>query len=79
MDLYDPAENSEGEIAAADFVNILSESTVVLPVIDSVLTEAETHLELPDEKSKAEVSSAIAGIEDPEVAEMLRNLFGLAA
>lgn len=79
LDLYDLLENETGEVDAADFVNILSESTVVLPVIDSVLTEAETHLELPDEEAKAEVSSAIAGIEDPEVAEMLRNLFGLAA
>ena len=79
MDLYDLAENSEGEIAAADVVNTLAESTVVLPVIESVLASEDTHIELPDEKSKAEVSSAIAGIEDPEVAEMLRNLFGLAA
>ena len=58
-------------------MNILSESTVVLPVIDSVLTEAETHFELPDEEAKAEVSSAIAGIEDPAVAETLRKIFGL--
>ena len=79
LDLYDLLENETGEVDAADFVNILSESTVVLPVIESILTEAETHLELPDEEAKAEVSSAIAGIEDPAVAETLRKIFGLTA
>lgn len=77
MDLYDFLENEESEITVTDVVNSLAESDVILPVVESVLAEEETHLEIADEEIKAEVNAAIAGIEDPAVREQLKNLFGL--
>ena len=79
MDLYDLLENENGEASAADIVNALAESTVVLPVIEGVLAEENASLSLPDEATKAEVSAAIAGVADPAVRDQLMNLFGLAA
>lgn len=77
MDLYDFLENEESEITVTDVVNSLAESDVILPVVESILAEEETHLEIADEATKAEVNAAIAGIEDPAVREQLKNLFGL--
>jgi hypothetical protein len=77
MDLYDFLENEESEVTVTDVVNSLAESDVILPVVESVLAEEETHLEIADEEIKAEVNAAIAGIEDPAVREQLKNLFGL--
>ncbi len=77
MDLYDFLENEESEITVTDVVNSLAESDVILPVVESVLAEEETHLEIADEVTKAEVSAAIEGVADPAVREQLKNLFGL--
>ena len=76
LTLYDFLEN-EGETTATDAVNALAESTVILSVVENVLAKEDAHIELSDEATKAEVTSAIAAVEDPEVREQLRNLFGL--
>ena len=77
MELYDFLENEESETTVTDVVNSLAESDVILPVVESILAEEETHLEIADEATKAEVSAAIEGVADPAVREQLKNLFGL--
>ena len=77
MELYDFLENEESETTVTDMVNSLAESDVILPVVESILAEEETHLEIADEATKAEVSAAIEGVADPAVREQLKNLFGL--
>lgn len=81
LKLYDIAEKSESEdaeINVTEVVNTLAESTVVLPIMESMVT-AEQPLELPDEETKAEVSTAIEDIAktNPEAAESLKKIFGL--
>ncbi len=79
LKLYDIAEKSEdADINVTEIVNTLAESTVVLPIMESMVT-AEQPLELPDEETKTEVSAAIEDIAktNPEAAESLKKIFGL--
>lgn len=75
LDLYDFAEEENSEITAGDLVNSLADTTVMLPVLESMVSE-ESPMELPED-SRAEVIAAIDALEDAEKAASLRNIFGL--
>lgn len=77
-DIAEEGESAEGEIDVVEVVNTLAESTVILPIMESMVT-SEQPLELPDEETKTEVSNAIEDIAktNPEAAESLKKIFGL--
>ncbi len=75
LDLYDFAEGENSEITAAGLVNSLAQTTVMLPVLESMVS-AESPMELPEE-SRAEFVAAIDALADAEKAAALRNIFGL--
>lgn len=76
LDLYDYAQNETTEVTAADLVESLAQSTVILPAIEGMVTE-ESPIELPED-SRAEVITAINGLSDAAAQESLRKIFGLA-
>lgn len=79
LKLYDLTDTSvENQMSATEIVNTLAESSVILPVMESYVT-SETPIELPDEATKNEVISAIAGLQstNPEAAASLNKIFGL--
>ncbi len=79
LHLYDFIEEENSTVSATDIVNALAESTVILPVLESMMTSEGPILELPDAQTEAEVAAAIHALEDAEAAELLREIFGLAA
>ena len=76
LDLYSFSAG-EGEVTATDLVNGLADTTVLLPVLDEMVS-AEEPLEIPQD-TEAEVIAAIDAIAttDPAKAETLRAIFGL--
>ena len=79
LKLYDLTDTSvENQMSATEIVNTLAESSVILPVMESYVA-SETPIELPDEATKNEVISAIAGLQstNPEAAASLNKIFGL--
>ena len=74
LDFVDYASGEATDVSVTDLVNELAESTVVLPMLENMAGEST-----PDvpEDMKQELSSAIAGLDDPEMADRLSALFGL--
>ncbi len=75
LDLYSYAQDENSEVTATDLVNSLAETTVILPVLESMVSE-ESSIELP-EQTRTEVVTAINNLADAEKAETLRKIFGL--
>ncbi len=75
LDLYAFAEDENSDVTATDLINSLAETTVMLPVLEGMVS-AESPMELPEE-TKNEVITAINSLADAEKAESLRKIFGL--
>ena len=75
LDLYSFAEDENSDVTATDLVNSLAETTVILPVLESMVSE-ESAMELPEEM-RNEVIIAINSLSDEAKAASLRKIFGL--
>ena len=77
IDFMDYAESGEeSDVTVTDLVNGLAESTVILPMIEEMTAAEGGELELP-EAQKAEAIAAINNLQDAEMQETLRKIFGL--
>ena len=61
---------------AEDIVNALAESTVIVPVLESMIDKGEANTSMPEDQ-KAEFIAAVDKLEDTEKAETLRKILGL--
>ena len=69
-------ESSEDDLTAEDIVNALAESTVIVPVLESMIDKGEANTSMPEDQ-KAEFIAAVDKLEDTEKAETLRKILGL--
>lgn len=78
INLMDYAENEgSGEVTATELVNSLAESTMIVPMVESMIdTEEGSDLGISDAQ-KSEISAAIDQLEDTDKAESLRKIFGI--
>ena len=69
-------ESTEDDLTAEDIVNALAESTVIVPVLESMIDKGEANTSMPEDQ-KAEFIAAVDKLEDTEKAETLRKILGL--
>lgn len=77
ISIMDYAENNgEGEVDANELVNSLTESTVIVPMMSSMIDSGKATASIPEEKH-AELSAAIDSLDDADKAETIRKVLGL--
>ena len=68
--------DEEAEVEADNIVDALANSTVITPMIESMVESGEINISVPEEQ-KADFAAAIESLEDAEMAETIKKILGL--